>query len=595
MSKILKPNETGFGIIIEEAEFITPDLNQNLLNENFELKSTEFKPNEPILVKCILQKWGVKNKNGRIYPKSVLIPQVEAYQELVRTNSAVSECFTPDTKIMTKEGWKLIKNISDDEEILTLNRETKKTEYQKITKKINDEYSGDLYHIKSNAIDIKVTPNHRFIIENNKNELMEITASELFECPDYSMFFNGTYKLLKKFDYDYSNNQKFVFDGVEIKDEDFYAFMGIYLSEGWVKPNSNIIYISQKKKENIDKINQLIINCKLNFNIETKTNDCVNFSIHNKELNRYLFPLGKAHQKYIPVELKNNSPHLLKILLDWFLLGDGRSVTYKERNGKFINRKSVFTVSKKLIYDLNEIQLKSGGSGIITIDTKRKDRTIIDKKNVDGEEIINERAILRINSKALFNLNFSKSKHIYLDRRSIKIKKIKYSGNVVCVQVPNETIYVMRNGKSLWTLNSDHPEQSIISLQNISHMITKMWWGNGEEENVLFGEIKLIISLGYIKYGIASVIGDKILLYLQNKIRLGISSRGVGTLKEINGENVVQGDFELIGFDLVATPSTPGAYLFPINNNHSGKVENKPDGTFIKETKIVNAINKFLI
>ena len=147
---------------------------------------------------------------------------------------------------------------------------------------------------------------------------------------------------------------------------------------------------------------------------------------------------------------------------------------------------------------------------------------------------------------------------------------------------------------------ADHPESSIVSLQNISHMITKMWWGTGEQENVLFGQIKLIVSPGFIKYGVCSVVGDKIVLYLQNKIKLGISSRGVGTLKEINGENLVQNDFELIGFDLVATPSTPGAYLFPLKKQGSvgfGETYVKKDGIYLKEDeiKIVDALDKFLL
>jgi len=146
---------------------------------------------------------------------------------------------------------------------------------------------------------------------------------------------------------------------------------------------------------------------------------------------------------------------------------------------------------------------------------------------------------------------------------------------------------------------ADHPDSSIISLQNISHMITKMWWGNGEQENVLFGQLKLIVSPGYIKYGVVSVIGDKIVLYLQNKIKLGISSRGVGTLKELNGENLVQDDFELIGFDLVATPSTPGAFLFPEKSGEISFGENyvNKNSILLKEdnSKILTAINKFLL
>ncbi len=146
---------------------------------------------------------------------------------------------------------------------------------------------------------------------------------------------------------------------------------------------------------------------------------------------------------------------------------------------------------------------------------------------------------------------------------------------------------------------ADHPDSSIISLQNISHMITKMWWGKGDQENVLFGQLKLIVSPGYIKYGVVSVVGDKIVLYLQNKIKLGISSRGVGTLKQINGQNLVQNDFELIGFDLVATPSTPGAYLFPEKQGGISFGENyiNKNGILIKENegKIITALNKFLL
>ena len=146
---------------------------------------------------------------------------------------------------------------------------------------------------------------------------------------------------------------------------------------------------------------------------------------------------------------------------------------------------------------------------------------------------------------------------------------------------------------------ADHPDSSIISLQNISHMVTKMWWGKGEQANVLYGQLKLIVSPGYINMGIVSVVGDKIVLYLQNKIKLGISSRGVGTLKEINGENLVQNDFELIGFDLVATPSTPGAYLFPEKSGDVSFGENyvNKNGILLKEDegKIVTAINKFLL
>lgn len=188
-----------------------------------------------------------------------------------------------------------------------------------------------------------------------------------------------------------------------------------------------------------------------------------------------------------------------------------------------------------------------------------------------------------------------------LQKWGVKNKNGRVYPKEVLIQQVNEYQKLVDNNSSV--SESDHPESSVISLHNISHMITEMWWGKGEKENILYGKIKLIVSPGFINMGIASVIGDKIVLYLQNGITLGISSRGVGSLKEINGQNIVQPDFELIGFDLVATPSTPGAYLFPgVQNLESVEqsfAENytQKNGIYLKEeeNKISSALDKFLL
>lgn len=152
------------------------------------------------------------------------------------------------------------------------------------------------------------------------------------------------------------------------------------------------------------------------------------------------------------------------------------------------------------------------------------------------------------------------------------------------VLVPQVNAYQKLVDENCAISESDHPSSSIISLHNISHMIKKMWWGTGDNRNVLFGQLRLIVSPGFIKLGICSTIGDKILLYLMHDIKLGISSRGVGSLKTINGKNLVQNDFELVGFDLVSTPSTYGAYLFP-NKNELNISET------VQENKIINTVD----
>ena len=115
---------------------------------------------------------------------------------------------------------------------------------------------------------------------------------------------------------------------------------------------------------------------------------------------------------------------------------------------------------------------------------------------------------------------------------------------------------MIQKGVSLSELN--HPESSLIDLDRVSHMITEIWW----EGNILMGKLLLLTSPGFHERGIVSTKGDMAANYLRQGVTLGISSRGVGSLKKVGERNEVQDDFELICFDLVSSPSTPGAYLF---------------------------------
>ena len=115
---------------------------------------------------------------------------------------------------------------------------------------------------------------------------------------------------------------------------------------------------------------------------------------------------------------------------------------------------------------------------------------------------------------------------------------------------------MIEKGTSLSELN--HPESSLIDLDRVSHIITEVWW----DGPVLLGKLKLLTSPGFHERGVCSTKGDLAANYLRQGVTLGISSRGVGSLKKVGEQNEVQDDFELICFDLVSSPSTPGAYLF---------------------------------
>lgn len=112
--------------------------------------------------------------------------------------------------------------------------------------------------------------------------------------------------------------------------------------------------------------------------------------------------------------------------------------------------------------------------------------------------------------------------------------------------------------KGLSTSELNHPESSLIDLDRVSHLITDIWW----DDNILMGKLKLLTSPGFHERGVVSTKGDIAANLMRQGVTLGISSRGVGSLKKVGERNEVQDDFELICFDLVSSPSTPGAYLF---------------------------------
>ncbi len=93
----------------------------------------------------------------------------------------------------------------------------------------------------------------------------------------------------------------------------------------------------------------------------------------------------------------------------------------------------------------------------------------------------------------------------------------------------------------------DHPEDSVINLRNASHLITEVWWDGSS----VMGKAKILDTPS----------GKVLRSLVDSDVSIGISSRGLGSVSERNGKSLVEDDFQLICFDFVSEPSTPGAYM----------------------------------
>ena len=120
----------------------------------------------------------------------------------------------------------------------------------------------------------------------------------------------------------------------------------------------------------------------------------------------------------------------------------------------------------------------------------------------------------------------------------------KYPHNILVREVNNYKKLV-RERRALGEL--DHPDTSVINLANASHLVTDIWM----DENKCMGKIEVL-----------NTPSGKVLKELVNAgVKLGISSRGMGSIREEIGVTLVEDDFQLICFEMVSDPSTPGAFM----------------------------------
>tara|TARA_Y100001970_G_C14042096_1_gene754323 strand:+ start:58 stop:663 length:606 start_codon:yes stop_codon:yes gene_type:complete len=118
----------------------------------------------------------------------------------------------------------------------------------------------------------------------------------------------------------------------------------------------------------------------------------------------------------------------------------------------------------------------------------------------------------------------------------------------------------------------DHPEDSVVNLKNASHMVTSLWW----EGQDLMGKIKVLTTPS----------GNILKSLINDGVTLGISSRGLGSVIEQQGQTLVEDDFQLICFDIVSEPSTQGAYM--------SMTESKQKQIYSKADRINRILNDIL-
>lgn len=142
-------------------------------------------------------------------------------------------------------------------------------------------------------------------------------------------------------------------------------------------------------------------------------------------------------------------------------------------------------------------------------------------------------------------------------------------------EVKNYQKFIIEN-RALGEL--DHPETSVVELKNVSHIIREAYM----DGNVVRGKLEVLhkVPNGAILKGL-----------IESGVKIGISSRGVGSTKKEGDYYVVQDDFQLICWDMVSEPSTPSAFMIPEGKTFN---PNALKSVFMKSDRIDRVINEIL-
>lgn len=333
-------------------------------------------------------------------------------------------CYSEDTDILTRDGWKKFYELTPEDEVLTYNLERRIGEYQKPTAHFAYSYKGKMYVQVNRRLRTCVTPNHKMLVawDCDHNELKSPRLLEAQSIAGKPM----VYLLAADIDEGDDPCEVFILPEVKVGEhkhhfparaipmDDWLRFLGWYISEGHCYENPTngnctvTLTTCSRTDEAVAVMRSIGLSPVVNKHHVTAT---------SRQVYEYVKLLGKGRDKHIPADIKKlNRRHLL-VLLKSLLDGDG--------NQRSKHSWRYTTVSRQLANDVQEIALRCGMAASVKQDKGGLYRVYIGTTRTA-------------------HCNLGKNRSTWVD----------YEGQVYCVEVPNSTVMVRQNGFAYFSGNS---------------------------------------------------------------------------------------------------------------------------------------------
>lgn len=376
-------------------------------------------------------------------------------------------------EVLTTNGWKEIKDIKINDKVAILDNDNVK--YENPLEIHNYDYDGKMYELKSQQVELNVTPNHRMWIKKRYYD----TYKEDFEFLRADQCFGKRLKYkknIKKFEPEKWIGEKFVIpefiDGnglfrekIIVDMKDWLSFFGIWIAEG-CSNNMNVYFAANKHR--VQKVlDECVSNMSFKINKTKYDNELITnldgsivekgkckWEICNVQLANYMkqFSVG-AVNKFLPEWVWNLNSEQCKLLLSSMELGDG----YTSKS----NNRFYYTSSKRLCDDVTRLALHAGYSTYSRVPEGRKAGTesimkdgCIIKSSKDNWVI----TIIKTKTEPEINHGHSKTQNGQSE------EWVDYKGKVYCLSVRTGVFLVRQNGKPVWSGNSRAAQKGTCGL-----------------------------------------------------------------------------------------------------------------------------------
>ncbi len=382
-------------------------------------------------------------------------------------------CYDADTEVLTDDGWKRWPDVDGSETFATVNPDNQQLEYQQATEHFVGDYDGPMYRVRSEQVDLLVTPKHRMWVKahdtqankrgeepyrvRHAHDLLGRRVAYLKTAvwkgqETGSVEIPGTKRTWTRSADGGRTTRHYV--GATFPLEEFARFLGHWLAEGSL--NGHQIVLAQNRGQQLDAMAEDIRSMGLKAYVPDTGHGAVR--TQQVALRDSLETCGRrAHEKRIPQYVHQWGPSILRIFLEAYVDGDGN----RRRD---CNHSVIYTSSKEMADDLQVLAIKAGWSANVRVD----DRTGLERVMRDGQRFKNARpsyivSVVKSRVRPLVNHNGAKSDSWQ-----------HYRGKVYCVKVPNGLLFVRRNGKPVVSGNTHelvrHRSGSAFSQESLRYV-----------------------------------------------------------------------------------------------------------------------------